>query len=174
MVRKLSVPIKTENECDLARLTARAEQGDESVMPALRARFDAEPGLWRQVGNLARLTELAILRNAFGKDLYAREAIQRQARAMRAELGGDQPSPLERLLVDRIVLCWLSAHYAEIIYAQNMKELSLAGTESHQKRIDRAHRRYLGAITALAQVRRLQLPTMQVNIAEQQVNVASG
>ena len=43
----------------------------------------------------------------------------------------------------------------------------------HRDRQDRAHRRYLQAITALARVRRLQLPALQVNIAQQQI-VANG
>ena len=33
-----------------------------------------------------------------------------------------------------------------------------------------AHRRYLSAIRSLAQVRRLLSPSIQVNIAEQQIN----
>jgi hypothetical protein len=38
--------------------------------------------------------------------------------------------------------------------------------------MDRAHRRYLSAIKALALVRRLAVPVLQVNIARKQVNVA--
>jgi hypothetical protein len=40
--------------------------------------------------------------------------------------------------------------------------------------MDRAHRRYVHAIRALAQVRRLQLPAVaQLNVASNQVNVSS-
>jgi hypothetical protein len=42
----------------------------------------------------------------------------------------------------------------------------------YQACIDRAHKRYLSAIKALAVVRRLALPVLQVNIAKKQVNVA--
>jgi hypothetical protein len=45
--------------------------------------------------------------------------------------------------------------------------------EQHQKRIDHASRRYLAAIKAQAVVRRLQVPTMQVNIGEKQVNLSA-
>ena len=38
-----------------------------------------------------------------------------------------------------------------------------------EERRDRGHRRYLSAIKALAQVRLLLLPTVQVNMAENQV-----
>ena len=43
----------------------------------------------------------------------------------------------------------------------------------HQKRLDYLHRRHLSAIKTLAQVRRLQLPVLQFNFAEKQVNVAT-
>ncbi|MGD9893490.1 MAG: hypothetical protein AB7R89_17845 [Dehalococcoidia bacterium] len=42
-----------------------------------------------------------------------------------------------------------------------------------RKPMERAQRRYLAAIRTLAQVRRLLVPNVQVNIAENQINVAS-
>ena len=43
---------------------------------------------------------------------------------------------------------------------------------SGQRSRDRAHHRYLSALKALAQVRKLALPALQVNIAKEQVNVS--
>ena len=76
----------------------------------------------------------------------------------------------ERLLVDRVVACWLQVHYADAVYAQGMKDLTFNQGDYYQRRQDRAHRRYLSAIRSLAQVRRLLSPSIQVNIAEQQIN----
>jgi hypothetical protein len=50
----------------------------------------------------------------------------------------------------------------------------MARGEYYQRRMDRAHAHYLSAIKALAQVRKLALPALQVNIAKKQVNVAGG
>jgi hypothetical protein len=44
--------------------------------------------------------------------------------------------------------------------------------EYWQQAQERAQRRYLAAIRTLAQVRRLLTPAVQVNIAEQQLNLA--
>ena len=44
-------------------------------------------------------------------------------------------------------------------------------SEFHQKRIDRAHKRHLSAIRTLAQISKMG-PTLQINIAEKQVNTA--
>jgi hypothetical protein len=53
------------------------------------------------------------------------------------------------------------------------QKLSLGWGEYYQRRMDRAHRRYLSAIKTLALVRKLAVPVLQVNIARKQVNVAS-
>jgi hypothetical protein len=90
---------------------------------------------------------------------------------LREELAGPSPTPLERLLVERVVACWLQVQDADVRYAQ-AKSLSLEWSKHHQQRMDRAHKRYLSAIKALTLVRKLALPVLQVNIARKQVNVA--
>jgi hypothetical protein len=42
----------------------------------------------------------------------------------------------------------------------------------HQQRVERAQRRYLAAIKVLAQVRKLRMPAVQVNIGGKQNNLA--
>ena len=49
--------------------------------------------------------------------------------------------------------------------------MSLQQAAFHQARISKAQARYLAAIRTLAQVRRLGVPVVQVNIGGQQVNV---
>jgi hypothetical protein len=74
-------------------------------------------------------------------------------------------------LVERVVACWLQVQDAEIRYALNQKEMTFRQAEFHQKRMDATHRRYLAAIKALALVRKLALPALQINLARKQVNV---
>jgi hypothetical protein len=73
-------------------------------------------------------------------------------------------------------MCWLQLHYAEQKYAEialeNDPGVDWSQEEWHQRRIDRLQQRYLAAIKGLAQVRRLLKPSMQINVAEQQVNVS--
>ena len=54
-----------------------------------------------------------------------------------------------------------------------MGDLGLQWAEFYQRRIDRAQKRFLSAIKALALVRRLQLPAVQVNIGEKQMNIVA-
>ena len=48
--------------------------------------------------------------------------------------------------------------------------MTLAQSEHAQRRMDRAHRRFLSTLKTLAAVRRLALPALQINVARQQVN----
>lgn len=98
------------------------------------------------------------------------ETIVNQIAALREELAGPSPSPLEALLVERVVACWLHLQHTELRYAQHLGRLTMAQGEYHQRSIERAERRYLAAIKALATLRRLLTPVMQVNIAEKQIN----
>ena len=111
---------------------------------------------------------------AVGENDVVQEAVRMKLAELRDELAGPEASSLERLLANRVALCWLQVHYADTAYAQRNHEatVSLELGEYYQRRQDQAHRRYLSAIKALAQVRRLLGPSVQVNIAERQVNVA--
>ena len=157
---------------EMAHLLAQAEQGDASVLPALRNYLDQTPGLWQTVGNLAYQAQAALIERASGTNLLLQEALGRQLEAMRQELSGPAPTPLERLLVDRIVLCWLRLSIAEVLEAQAPPDRSPRQAEWAQSQIDRAQKRLVEASKALAQVRRLLSPAVQVNIGKQQVNVA--
>jgi hypothetical protein len=121
---------------------------------------------------MAHATQVAVIQQAAGKNLMVQESLARKCKALTQELAGPTPSPLERLLVERIVLCWLHLHCAETTYVM-LKELSIRQAEFHQARISKAQARYLAAIRTLAQVRRLGVPAVQVNIGQQQVIAGS-
>jgi hypothetical protein len=50
--------------------------------------------------------------------------------------------------------------------------MSFQAGDYYQRRQDRGHHRYISAIRALAQVRQLLIPAVQVNVGGQQVNMA--
>jgi hypothetical protein len=105
------------------------------------------------------------------KDLASKEMMSFQLESMREEVAGSSPSPLERLLAERVVACWLQVQLFEGLYVQNIGNLTLKQADYYQKRLDRAHRRHLSAIKTLAQIRKLG-PAVQINIAEKQINTA--
>lgn len=74
--------------------------------------------------------------------------------AMREELAGLSPSPLEKLLVDRIIGTWLHLQHADGMAGQVKKDSSIRYEEFLTKRQDRASRRHLMAIAALTTYRK--------------------
>lgn len=154
----------------LADLVRRAQNGDESALPALRRELAENGRLVQAVGDLALQVQETLAGQMGGDNLLFREALSQKLDNMRREVAGPNPSPVERLLADRVALCWLAVHESELRYAQ-AKDLSLRQAAHWQARIDAGHRRYLSAIRTLATVRRLALPAVQVNVARRQVNV---
>ena len=98
----------------------------------------------------------------------------RKLDSLRWEVAGPAPSTLERLLADRVAIGWLGLAVAEGTYHLALERgVSASDDEFYQRRVERAQRRYLAAIKTLATVQRLGVPTVQINVADQQVNVAS-
>jgi hypothetical protein len=152
-------------------LLARARRGDESTLPALRKLFDQAPESCARLGDAAELAEKALLKRAAGKDLALRELMRRRLARVRDELAGPDPTPLEQLLAERAALCWLDANVTDALYATD-EGISFKQAEYQGRARERAQRRFLQAVKTLAMVRKLGLPSIQVNIGENQVNVA--
>jgi hypothetical protein len=156
---------------ELLALTERAQQGDKTTLPALRELF-REPAVVDALGgDLAKQAQLTLISKYCGQNLLLKESLTRKLDLLHEELAGSSPTPLERLLVERIVACWLHVHHLETIYANN-EHLSLELGGYYQRSVSAAQKRYLAAIKTLAVVRKLAVPVLQVNIAKKQVNVA--
>jgi hypothetical protein len=143
----------------LQQLVRRAQGGDQSVLGELRAALDANPDLWQRYGDLALQAQASWLNLVAGADLFLRETLERKLEQVRNELGIEGASPLERLLVDRVVACWLQTHYADTTYAQ-LKEPTPAQHTAALRRQSACQQRYLQAIKALVTVRKLLRPPL--------------
>lgn len=152
-------------------LLAKVEAGDTA------AREKLKNGLIRARSDVEALTSPSrrlegVLVKRMSPDPMNSALFEAHAERLRTDLLGACPSSLERLLVERIVVCWLLANQLDLADAcAGSRSLTLA--EFDGKRADRAHRRFLAAVKTLAEVRRLAAPTVQVNIAERQLNVTT-
>lgn len=139
-----------------------------SDLAEVRATLQAHPELWRAAGDLTvRVRNLALA--PFECNSVAKESIVIGLEQLRTELGFDSASVVERLLIDQIVT-------AHLFLSTTALQLSRAGSRneglSWERRLQMAHSRLVRSIEALVQIRRLNLPALQVNIAERQINVA--
>jgi hypothetical protein len=152
-------------------LTDRAQKGDKTALPALREVLKDPAAVDLLGGNLASQALLTLIEKFSGKNLLFKESLRRKLELLRAEVAGPNPTPLECLLVERVVATWLHLHHLEMIYA-GKESMGLQLGAYYQHSISSAQKRYLAAIKTLALVRKLAVPVLQVNIARKQVNVA--
>ena len=103
--------------------------------------------------------------------------------ALQRELGYETATPLERLLIESVVLAWMRYHDVEMMYTRALSENHALELGVYwEKRVSAAQGRYLRAMETLARVRRLAcqrlacqreeaMPGVQVHVTQQQVSL---
>ena len=133
--------------------------------------------LWKTILGMGELAEHAALESAMSTGLGARECWKRRLESLRTELGHATATPLERLLIQQVTLCWLNLTALEYRHTTIMRQsITLTLGAYWDKRLSMSQRRFTRACESLARVRRLsrRIP-VQVNIAAsggKQINVA--
>jgi len=147
----------------VAQLAEEVRAGDESARARLRAALEEQRKRVERMDWEGHLRRLVVSRF----DAGVAEGLLMRAKALERELLSTSPSLIERLLVERVVTCWLHVHTMETRSAGKHAEgLTIEMAVYWQKAVDRAQRRYLSAARSLAYVGRLlRLPPVQVNIA---------
>jgi hypothetical protein len=156
-------------------MTQLAAKGDERASQALIEACQSMPQLW---GYLSTLSSAAVrswvdlLAPAGPGQEIVRRTTEQEIERKRNQVAGEHPSPLERLLAEGVVLCWVAATYADAEYTRKLKNgVSFREGEYYSKRCEQTNRQLLKAIESLARVRRLLTP-MQINIGQNQINLS--
>jgi hypothetical protein len=136
----------------IRELADRAHRGSEQALAHLRRLLDNCPEIWEQVGDLARHAELAWLDLLAGEDRLMHEAVKRQILKVKGDLLGTHPTPMERLLVDQAVACYLAVQHAEMALAAP-GSTSPAQAAIRLRRAESSQKRYLAALKTLARLR---------------------
>ncbi len=130
-----------------------------------------QPAIWRAAGDLVEQTAYKLAR-----DMVTTHVVRRSMTAgwdrLRIDLARPGDGELERLLVAQVALSWLKLAVTEYQHSHFLVSggETIPKCDFWERRLSAAQRRYLRACETLVRVRRLQLPAVQVNIAEQQVN----
>ena len=147
----------------------------EDVASRARARavLVNHPELVLRIGKLAANAEEAILDSAYRGDVLHEETARAELELLRVSLARPSDDALERLLIERISLCWLALNIAELRRGQRgQSSLELETRDFWDRHISRLNADFLKACKTLATVRRLRVPAVQMNFAHQQINVA--
>jgi hypothetical protein len=153
-------------------IAGRVLAGDKTAVPEFRDWLREHPEMvsdwatWpvelllKHIGNLT-----PVPKTAPGMPLLAMESLRFHLDSLRRELCGPEPNPVEKLLVERVVACWLQVYHADL-QALTRGECSPAQAAHDVRRQDRANRRFLQSCKTLANIRRLALPLdVNVNLA---------
>jgi len=165
----------------LRALSKEAEGGDgrsQARAELRRALAMSSPEVIAEASSVARRAEWMLVQTISAGDTLMQEALQARMQDMRAEIAGENPTPLEVLLTERVVAGWLLVEVLEGLiaaqYQRDVKAHRVAPTHIIQQSriLESATKRYLAASRELARVRKLQAGTpVQVNT---QVNVLRG
>jgi hypothetical protein len=162
---------------ELQELADKAEGGDDGARLELRRRLREEsPNVVAGCSDSARSYRRLLAERSSGGNPLRKEAISERAGRMALELAGENPTPLEVLLSERVASLWVLVELQEALLAAwyyKAKATSPTFVLQMARLQESAHRRYLAAIKTLAQVQKLQGPSrVQVNIGGNQINVS--
>jgi hypothetical protein len=132
--------------------------------------------LWRGIAGAGYLAELTVIENARASSAV-KECWKHRLQVLKKELGSDEASVLEQLLIQQAALCWLKLNLVELSYSGTMKQsITLTLGVYWEKRLTAAQRRFTRACETLTRVRKWSrtTPALQINVAAeggQQINI---
>ena len=143
-----------------------AKRGNRAVLPDLRKSLDENHELWQHYGDLSLQTQQLWIETFGGKDLYLKECALRQIEEMKKDLVGTNPSPLEKLLVERVVAAWIKMQYVECLETQAPGGEYIKLAEFRMRQQQAAHNQFLSAVKMLNIVRSTAAKTITVELRQ--------
>jgi len=168
---KLSKDVK-DRLAELEALSDKAKEGDVEAMRELRqALRESSPEIVARSSDFARTGQRVLAETIAGDEPLMEEAIVCRLDLMHAEVAGENPTPLEVLLTERVVSSWLVVEVLESLMNAQLKRgkdvprAPISYLKFVIGWLESAHRRYLSSIRDLARVRKLQnnTPSVQFN-----------
>jgi hypothetical protein len=141
-----------------------AKRGRKELLPQLRQFLDEQPELWKHFGNIALQAQAAWLKLIGGTNLFMQETMTRFAEAQRVDLAGPDASPLERLMVERVVAINLEVGYYEALIAQHEGKSGNKVLDYLHRRHEVADGRLQAAMMNLARIRKLLPQVLKVDV----------
>jgi hypothetical protein len=151
----------TEEEWRFWDVIIKAQQGDQAAVRELRRSQNAK--LLPKFGDMGAIVKRQICEAACGEWSVIAVAMYRKLEAIARDLAGPSPSAVEAMLADLAAIAWGD-------YQRCAKDREWLGDCSFRKgtyydqRTDRAHKRLVRSLRALAAVRKVDLTAVQINL----------
>lgn len=180
-LERYQLPAEVQESLEELRVLSRkAEDGDQEARKELRRKLkEASPAVIARASDVGRKAQHILIRTASGGSLLTELALSGRLDMMRSEIAGEDPTPLEVLLTERVVACWMLVELFDAFMAGQLNKdksehhVPISYTLEMLKWQERANRRYLAAIRELARVRKLEATARPVQV-NTQVNILAG
>lgn len=115
--------------------------------------LDQQPDVWRVASDVVHLTAEELL-DRIGTTPSIRDTLEKGWAAQRESLGYEEASPLEQILIERVLLCWLRQTAIEYDYSRMLRQVPHAETrQRQQQRLTIARQHHRRACETLAHLR---------------------
>jgi hypothetical protein len=180
-LERYRLPADVQERLDELRdLSKKAEAGEKEARRELKRKLrESSAEVVVRTSDIGRKAQHQLIETASEGDPLTQYALSGRLDMMREEIAGENPTPLEVLLTERVVACWLLVELFDALMAAQLwtktpseKRVSIQMGKFYLHWQDLANRRFLSSVQALARVRKLQstTPGIQVNA---QINLRS-
>jgi hypothetical protein len=184
-LERYQLPVEVQESLEELRALSRKAEGDgaegvEARKELRRKLLEASPAVVARASDIGRKSQHLLIGTASGGDPLTELALSGRLDMMREEVAGENPTPLEVLLTERVVSCWLLVELFDRLMAAQLskdtpdeKRLTERLLRHYLRWQESANSRFLAAVRELARLRKLEAtaPPVQVNT---QVNVLGG
>lgn len=166
MPLSVTIPVKNEKESQEINQAIKATNKSDpkqADVDALNKILDDRPDVWKSVGEIAVNTQISIIDYHFSNSPIVKESIKRQLKAMRDNLGWNEASELEKLLIRQVCLCWLNVHITEVRRHDTIRgQHSMREGLYWEKALLAAQKRYLKAVETLGRMQKIVTQTKEI------------
>jgi hypothetical protein len=162
-----------ERECIKLQALAQLANRNPERIPKLRDYLRDHPELHRYITCLAGAVKEGVLEKMV-TGAGSRILLEAHLQEVQQKLYSPNPSAVERLLVEAVMMCWLRVQYAELRRTQAMSGgVSFREIELAEKVLTQSYSRYTRALSHLAKVQRLSLPKSLPKTESEAVDLGS-
>jgi hypothetical protein len=184
-LERYQLPVEVQESLEeLRALSRKAEgggaEGAEARKELRRKLLEASPAVVARASDIGCKSQHLLIGTASGGDPLTELALSGRLDMMREEVAGENPTPLEVLLTERVVSCWLLVELFDRLMAAQLskdtpdeKRVTERLLRHYLRWQESANSRFLAAVRELARLRKLEAtaPPVQVNT---QVNILGG
>jgi hypothetical protein len=136
-----------------AELIRRAKTGDPTALPEIRELLKTTPSLFQALGDIAGNALVSWVRRYAGDDLIQADAVGMQMDQLRDELTESNDGPLEKLIVEQLLVVMVQLNYRSTVLGQT-DSTHVPSLRHLEQQLDQATRRFTHLVKMLELLRK--------------------